>query len=194
MLWVSQRALVIADLHLGKATHFRKNGIPVPSNVELENYERLSTLLLEHCPLEVLILGDLFHSDYNSQWPAFIEFLNKFNTIQFHLIIGNHDILDKSDYINDNLVVHENALIKDDFILTHHPEDHKAFYNLCGHIHPGVKLKGHGKQYMNLPCFYFAENQGILPAFGVFTGLHLLDVKMKDDIFGIVESEVIKLT
>ena len=38
-----------------------------------------------------------------------------------------------------------------------------------GHVHPGVKLGG-----MRLPCFWFGERVAILPAFGKFTGLHVM--------------------
>jgi metallophosphoesterase superfamily enzyme len=45
--WKSRKALLIADLHLGKAGHFRKHGIAVPGRVEQNNLCRLSGLILE---------------------------------------------------------------------------------------------------------------------------------------------------
>jgi len=43
---------------------------------------------------------------------------------------------------------------------------------ISGHIHPGVFIKGRGKQRIKLPCFQVTENQLILPAFSLFTGLN----------------------
>ena len=28
--WIDKKTLLLADIHLGKVAHFRKNGIPVP--------------------------------------------------------------------------------------------------------------------------------------------------------------------
>jgi DNA ligase-associated metallophosphoesterase len=193
MFWENKQALVVADLHLGKITHFRKSGIAVPASVEIENYERLSTLILEHKPKSVLILGDLFHSDHNSQWSVFEGFINKFTVIQFHLIMGNHDILNSTNYAHENLSVHNEVLKWGNIAMTHHPTFFEDYYNLCGHIHPGVKIIGKGKQSMRLPCFYFSPNQCVLPAFGAFTGLFVMDVKQTDEIYGIIENEVVPL-
>lgn len=183
----------MADLHLGKVTHFRKNGIPVPNAIELENYERLSILLLHYQPAQVYILGDLFHSEYNSQWTHFEEFLTKFSSINFNLIMGNHDVLNPYNYNLNNLRVYKEELILGKLALTHHPTLYQDYYNLCGHIHPGVKIIGKGKQSMRLASFYFNKKQGILPAFGAFTGLHIMDVKSDDEVYGIIQNEVIKL-
>jgi len=193
LFWENRNALVIADLHLGKATHFRKNGIAIPKSVELENFERLSTLILQHEPVSVLILGDLFHSDKNNQWAVFEKFLSKFSEIEFHLIMGNHDILNLDNYTHKNLSVHKEELKWGQILMTHHPLQLKGYYNLCGHIHPGVKIMGRGRQSLRLSCFYFGQHQGILPAFGAFTGLYVLDVKPEDSVYGIVEDTVVKL-
>jgi len=66
-------------------------------------------------------------------------------------------------------------------------------YNLIGHIHPGVQLKGSAKQSIKLPCFYFGVQQGILPAFGAFTGLTALKVKKNYRVFVIVEKTVFEV-
>ena len=63
----------------------------------------------------------------------------------------------------------------------------------CGHLHPGVKLKGDGLQRLKLPCFYHTKNQLILPAFGAFTGLHILHPKEEDLIYVTTGKEVIEI-
>jgi metallophosphoesterase superfamily enzyme len=64
-------------------------------------------------------------------------------------------------------------------------------YTLSGHIHPAVQLKGPGRQAMKLPCFYFGKQYGVLPAFGSFTGTHVIEPKKDDDIFIIADSKIL---
>jgi metallophosphoesterase superfamily enzyme len=66
-------------------------------------------------------------------------------------------------------------------------------YNVAGHIHPGVLLRGSGKQAVTLPCFHFSRQQAILPAFGSFTGLARIHPKKEDRIFVIVDETVMEV-
>lgn len=191
--WKEEDALLLADLHLGKASHFRKAGIPVPQDVQQSNFDKFMALLLDLSPKKVLILGDLFHSDYNNCWNEFIYLTNQFKHITFDLIIGNHDILDEKKYNEAKLNLYPEGRVIGPFILTHHPleEVPTGLFNLCGHIHPSVRLSGKGRQSLRLPCFYFSEEQGILPAFGEFTGTFTIKTKALDHVFVIAEEQVI---
>lgn len=195
--WLETQTLLLADLHLGKAQHFRKAGIPVPLGVSDANLDKLTSLLLDFQPLRVLFLGDLFHSEYNRQWQDFCELLEQFPSISFELIQGNHDILDASFYEQAGLKLHVEGLEVGPFWLTHHPEENytkEGLYNLAGHLHPGIRLRGRGRQRLRLPCFFFGPNQGLLPAFGEFTGLALLQAGPNDRVFAIAENEVIPIS
>jgi len=192
--WPTRQAILGADLHLGKATHFRKAGIGIPQSIELENLDRLSQLILNQDITTVYLLGDLFHSHYNEQWRVFKKFLLHFSSISFILIKGNHDILDEAAYVADNLVIYEEFLEIPPFIMTHIPlEQPHDYYNICGHLHPGVQLKGKGLQSMKLPCFYFSPTTLILPAFGAFTGTARIEPDKADTIYAITSSEVIRV-
>lgn len=196
VFWPKESILLIADLHLGKATHFRKEGIAVPAAVSDTNWDRLTALLLEFKPKRVLILGDLFHSHYNSEWEDFGQLLAQFNQISFELVSGNHDILPAIDYDRINLTVYPESLFITPFWFTHHPiEEHiTEGYNLSGHIHPGVRMKGNGRQYLRLPCFLFGPSQGILPAFGAFTGMATVRPTKRDQVFVIGGDEIIQVS
>ena len=193
--WEEEKTLLIADLHLGKANHFRKAGIPVPAEVKQSNFDKFAALLLDFNPEKVLILGDLFHSDFNQSWEDMIHIIKQFKHIKFELVIGNHDIMDLKRYQEANLHLHDEGLIIDPFIFTHHPLEEVPFglFNLCGHIHPGVRLSGKGRATLRLPCFYFGEDQGILPAFGEFTGTYVIKPNKEDDVFVIAEEKVFKV-
>lgn len=194
--WQEQDTMLLADLHLGKAVHFRKAGIPAPQAVEDTNFDRLISLLLTFKPARVVLLGDLFHSDYNMVWEEWENLLQQFSEVSFELVPGNHDILPESLYQQSRLHVRPLVYKEGPFCFTHEPLEDipEGLYNLCGHIHPGVKLHGNGRQSLRLPCFYFGAQQGILPAFGAFTGLAILNAKKEDYIFGITDTAVIPLT
>ena len=193
--WEETSTLILADLHIGKVSHFRKNGSAVPDAAATANLDRLIFLLLEFKPLRVLFLGDLFHSVHNPEWEAFEALLMRFPDIRFDLVQGNHDILPAKCFQRANIHLYPEFLESGPFIFSHEPLPEGTFekYNVGGHIHPGVRLKGPGKQYLRLPCFYFGAKQALLPAFGVFTGLGEIRPKAGDRIFVIAEDQLLPL-
>lgn len=192
--WPQERSLFIADTHFGKVTHFRKHGIKVPAEAALENLKGLEQLLFATQAKNVFFLGDLFHSEMNHEWLGFKQVIALFPKTKFHLIGGNHDILDEVSYYKARLTLHPHTVQIGPFLLSHEPlEGEFEGYNLCGHIHPAVRLKGQGRQSLRLPCFFFGRKQGILPAFGTFTGSHTLKVEEGDRVFVVFESRVIQV-
>lgn len=171
------KTLVIADLHLGKATHFRKSGIIIPSGAgTLRDYKTLHTLIIKYNPERIIFLGDLFHSIENAAWQYFLDFTQNFPWLKLLLIQGNHDIFPTHRYSEANLLLFEEQLIEDDFIFSHAPLSTvtEGYVNIAGHIHPATRLKGLGKQWLKLPCFHFEPPYFLLPAFGSLTGTYLL--------------------
>ncbi len=193
MIWKEEKKLILADIHIGKVTHFRKSGIALPPHAENDNYDRLSSILLNHDIDEVLILGDLFHSTYNEEWEKFARFIERFGGLKFSLVMGNHDILDTQHYQIDNLIVHPKSIKSGPFLFSHDKILSGEHYNIHGHIHPGIRLQGKGRQTLRLPCFYFGVGHAVMPAFGEFTGLHVLDINKSDDVYAIAD-QVIKVT
>ncbi len=193
--WRKHNVLFISDLHLGKINHFRKSGIAVPTKANDRNLEILIDLLYLTKPDRVICLGDLFHSHYNPEWEVFGEVVRNFKYISFELVLGNHDIMSKIQYNRKGILLHD-ILRLDPFIFTHHPMSEMAqqCYNIAGHVHPGVNLRGKGKQSLTLPCFYFGECAGLLPAFGMFTGLATIRPRKEDKIFVIVEDKIVEVT
>jgi DNA ligase-associated metallophosphoesterase len=187
--WPKQSLLILSDLHLGKAGHFRKNGIPIPLKVHVGDLEKIDNLILNYQPIHILFLGDLFHSDLNSEWWNFISWIQKHRQIRFTLVKGNHDIIPEILFEEANIGV-VNSLDLGPFNFTHIREEKANFYNLSGHIHPGVRLYGMGKQAVTLPCFHFSTSYGILPAFGNFTGIAKIKPAKNDRIFVVTDRSV----
>jgi uncharacterized protein len=196
MLWEEKNILLIADVHLGKANHFRKAGIPINGQIHKDDYENMNELVNKNNPSQVIILGDLFHSEDCCDWDETMLFFRKLNkSILF--IKGNHDFLPPNAYMQNEITIIESELIIEPFIFTHKPIESKdkigELYNLAGHIHPGIQIKGKGRQNILLPCFKFSEKNGILPAFGRFTGLYKISNLKNDKIFALTGEEVVPL-
>ncbi len=55
-------------------------------------------------------------------------------------------------------------------------------------------MRGKASQSLRLPCFYFGENGGIMPAFGEFTGTYTIKPKKGEKVFVIADDEVMRLS
>lgn len=190
--WPAHKALFVADTHIGKVMHFRKNGIALPAEVRFAFYEKIDTLLKQFTVKTLYFLGDLFHSDYNTEWDYFENWSNQ-QSFDKVLIQGNHDILPPSLFERAGITVFSKRECPP-FVLTHHPlKNTTPLVNLCGHIHPGIRLKGIGGQSLKTSCFYQKPYQLILPAFGDFTGNYLIKPKAEEQVYALGETQVIPI-
>jgi DNA ligase-associated metallophosphoesterase len=196
--WEEEKALILSDLHLGKTGHFRKAGIGVPQAAFKEDLQRLFSEIQHYQPLQLIIVGDFCHSCENKELELFIKWRNDLSHIMIHLIKGNHDILKDTWYKEAGIEVSGNRFQVSNFCFTHDitiKDNQLPFtnYSFSGHIHPGIKIKGTGKQALQFPCYYFGAQYAILPAFSKFTGLALIEPKEKDKVFAIVDKTVISI-
>lgn len=192
--WAAKKMLIVSDLHIGKSAHFRKSGIQVPDTVSLTDLQRLTALMKEFEPESLVVTGDMFHNNINSDAIAFMEWRRHYPHLNVVLIKGNHDALKNEDYEALNIEVHTKEMLCSPFRFIHdRPTVFDAYYNISGHIHPGVVLYGKARQQLRFPCFYFGQNCAILPAFSVFTGLKILHHAEGDRFFAITPSKVIKV-
>lgn len=191
IFWEDQKILLISDVHLGKISHFRKHGLAIPENAIPENFKRMTNMVELFHPEKIIFLGDLFHSKMNDEWKLFADWVASMH-LGIILVEGNHDIIGRQNYIDLNVDVCQ-KLGFGDFLFTHHPMETEGFYNFCGHVHPGIKLKGMGKQSLKLACFFRRENQLILPAFGEFTGNYLIEPEENELVYAIAHNEVIRV-
>lgn len=197
LYWHLHKALILSDLHLGKAGHFRKAGIPVPGNIHFDDLQRLDDVIAQWNPEQVIFIGDLFHSDMNSEWLLFEEWMDTHPHIRFVLVKGNHDILPAKLYHDSRMEIHEDCLDMAPFLLCHIPPETDNLpggqYTLSGHIHPGIRLRGLGRQSETLACFHFSTRSAVIPAFGRFTGLYRIKPAPGDKIFAVAGTRVISL-
>lgn len=193
LFWKEQQAVILSDLHIGKASHFRKAGVPIPSHIHVNEFFVLDAIIAEYMPKQVLFVGDLFHSDFNQEWDLFYTWSHHYPEIEMILIKGNHDILPDNLYHNSGLKVVDELVI-DNLEFTHERNENSNWYNISGHIHPAVSMIGPGKQSLKLPCFLFRPDHAFLPAFGNFTGMAKIKPSQKDNIFVVAENKIIRVS
>ncbi len=195
MFLPESRSLLIADMHVGKAMHFRKSGMPLPADASERDFNLLTTIIGTHAPREVIFLGDLFHSHQNTEWSALTSFMNQHAGIRFALVPGNHDRFSQRFSADSPLELLPEHYALGPFMLSHAPSEQPVpgYYQLCGHLHPGIALHGKGRMQVTLPCFWLGAHTGVLPAFGNLTGLALIAPRQEDQVVIIVDGSCIKL-
>jgi len=199
LYWEEQQSLVVSDLHFGKTGHFRKEGIPVPPAVYKEDLQRLVSQLQFFKPRQLIVVGDMFHSVANKELDWFKKWREDFPGLDIQLVMGKHDILKRQWYIEAgiNIIYQQLAIL--DFTFVHDisaaapPHLPVSNYLFSGHIHPGIRVSGAGKQTLHFPCFYFTPAFCVLPAFGRFTGLATIKPAKEDNVFAIVNQSIIQL-
>ncbi|MGE8359553.1 ligase-associated DNA damage response endonuclease PdeM [Pseudomonas sp.] len=171
--WPAQRALLIADIHIGKAAAYRALGQPVPHGTTAANLQRLDALLQRFACRQLIFLGDFLHAP-GSRTPgtlaALADWRERHAELAITLVRGNHDKRagDPPDELRIEVV--EEPLLLGPFALQHEPRAHATHHVLAGHVHPAYALHGRGRQRLRLPCFVLGDEVSLLPAFGSFTG------------------------
>jgi DNA ligase-associated metallophosphoesterase len=191
IFWEAERSLIVSDLHFGKTGHFRKAGIAVPQSVYREDLLRLLCQIQYFRPRQLLVVGDLFHSRENKELELFLKWREDFPDLGIQLIEGNHDILHKDWYEKAAITVYPGVLSMGPFSFVHDITevadggDDETYY-FSGHIHPGIRIRGMGRQSLMFPCFYFGAGYAVLPAFGRWTGTVSIDAAPEDHVFAIL--------
>ena len=206
MFWEEEKTLIISDMHFGKTGHFRSSGIAVPASVYKEDLQRLIDQIQYFQPRELIVVGDMFHSRVNRELDLFLKWRLDLPEIPIRLIRGNHDILDEKWYENANIQISPQTFSRKQFHFIHDITDHlggkEGFsvassavgsYFFSGHIHPGIRIQGMGKQSLCFPCFYFGKEYAVLPAFSRFTGVAMINPQAEEQVFAIVNQELIRL-
>jgi len=200
LFWEEENTLIVSDLHLGKSGHFRKAGIAVPSSIYKADLQRLIAQLYLFKADRLIIAGDLTHSASNKELDLFIKWRKDFSLLHIDLVKGNHDILQDVWYDEAGIKISEWKLLIEPFLFIHDlnavkklTAAEKARYTFTGHLHPGIRLKGKGRQTLCFPCFYFAKDHCVLPAFSRFTGTYKVEPQKNETIFAIVENKLLQL-
>jgi DNA ligase-associated metallophosphoesterase len=173
LYWPAGEALLIADIHFGKAAAYRALGQPVPQGTTSNNLQRLDALLAQYPCRQLIFLGDFLHAR-GSHAPATLAALHAWRArnagLAILLIRGNHDRSAGDPPATLDIRVVAEPHLLGPFALQHEPGPHPSHQVLAGHVHPVCVLRGRGRQRLRLPCFSLDDGVCLLPAFGAFTG------------------------
>ncbi len=168
LFWPARRALLVADLHLEKASWFARFGQFLPP------YDSLATLTVLEREVErsgaeaVYCLGDSFHDRFGcDRLPERARALLTSLTARHDWlwIVGNHDA-GFIDHCGGRLV---DELEADGIVLRHEAELGDPRPEISGHFHPKLRLMVRGRR-VSRRCFVASVSKLILPAFGALTG------------------------
>lgn len=165
LYWPARQALLIADLHLGKADVFRRAGIGLPSGGTAEDLQRLQSLLETHACGELWILGDILHGPvHRAAWyQRWLAWREQNAGLDVHVLHGNHDR--QLPHAQLQVRIHDEARLGP-FLLRHAPGPDPASHVIAGHLHPQIALPPLRRRFA---AFWLRERSTILPAFSAFT-------------------------
>ena len=168
LFWQSQQALLVADLHLEKASWFARLGQLLPP------YDSHATLAALQDDVErtgarrIFCLGDSFHDRFGCErLPADSRGLLEGLTGRFDWtwIVGNHDP-GFADHCGGT-IVEEVELCG--ILLRHEAQPDEPRPEISGHFHPKLRLSINGRR-ISRRCFVASDTKLILPAYGALTG------------------------
>lgn len=165
LYWPARQALLIADLHLGKADVFRRAGIALPRGGTADDLQRLQSLLDTRACRELWILGDILHGPvHRAAWyQHWLGWRERNAGLDVHVLRGNHDR--QLPHAQLQVQIHDEIGLAP-FLLRHEPVPDAAMHVIAGHLHPQVALPSLRRRF---PAFWLRERMTILPAFSAFT-------------------------
>lgn len=168
LFWPARQALLVADLHLEKASWYAGGGQMLPPYDSLATLTELTGAVARTAAREVWCLGDSFHDAEGCdrllpQARAMLLALTA--ATRWTWITGNHDPVLR-DRCGGEVV--EEALV-DGLVLRHEANPVETRPELSGHFHPKLRLRVRGKMVARR-CFVGTARKLVLPAFGALTG------------------------
>lgn len=168
LFWPARRALLVADLHLEKASWFAAGGQMLPPYDSLATLADLTALAAATGAEEIWCLGDSFHDAAGCERlpPRARDMLTRLTAItRWTWIVGNHD--PRFADACGGMVVDE-ALV-DGLVLRHEADPAEQRPELSGHFHPKLRVSHRGRM-VSRRCFVATPAKLVLPAFGALTG------------------------
>ena len=174
LFWPAESALIVADLHLEKGSHYAARGQMLPPYDTRDTLLRLAEVIDAYDAATVIALGDSFHDGEalermdgaDRETLAIMQ-----EDREWIWIAGNHD--GATARALGGTVLPE--LRVEGVVLRHEPGPGARTHEIAGHMHPAARLVMHGTA-IRRPCFAGNGKRMILPAFGALTGgLNVLD-------------------
>ena len=173
LYWPREQALLVADLHLEKASFYARHGQMLPPYDSRETLERLALAIRETGARRGYTLGDNFHDSAGTERlePHAAGMLAALvRATDWVWITGNHDA--SMEAKSGGTLAEELEIAG--LVLRHRALNGETRPELSGHYHPRLQITVR-ERHIRRPCAVVAEGAGtggrmILPAFGALTG------------------------
>jgi DNA ligase-associated metallophosphoesterase len=168
LFWPREEALLVADLHLEKASWFARLGQFLPPYDSHATLSALGAAVEQTGAKRLFCLGDSFHDRFGcDRLPASARALlaELTDRLDWTWIVGNHDP-GFADHCGGTL---EEEVELAGIILRHEAVRDDARPEISGHFHPKLRLQLKGR-HVSRRCFVMSPTKIILPAFGSLTG------------------------
>jgi DNA ligase-associated metallophosphoesterase len=168
LFWPAQNALLVADLHLEKASWFARLGQFLPPYDSHATLSGLAGEVERTGATRLYCLGDSFHDRFGCErLPANARALLEGLTsrLDWTWIVGNHDP-GFADHCGGRLV---DEIAVAGIVLRHEADRADPRPEMSGHYHPKLRLHLKGRN-VSRRCFVLSATKLILPAFGALTG------------------------
>lgn len=168
LFWPRHGALIVADLHLEKASWYAALGQPLPPYDSHDTLDRLAALGARTGARAIWCLGDSFHDrDAAARIvPAVADRLaRQAQSAALLWVAGNHDGLSAGAW--GGAVAEE--MVVDGIVFRHRAERDETRPEISGHFHPKLRTQVRGR-HVARACFVGDERRLILPAFGSLAG------------------------
>ena len=211
--WAARRTLIVADLHFGKAEHFRSSGIPVPRGTTRHNLDRLDEALRETEAQRLVVLGDFFHSRggvSGELLEQLIAWRRRWDGLTVINVRGNHDRqagdppcevgIDCVDGPWREREVERGPgdaaapVDQGTVAFAHEPAVVSNAVTWCGHVHPAVMLEGLARTRLRAACFHIQTRSATLPAFGAFTGMKVVRPRRGERVYAVGPGQIVDVT
>lgn len=168
LYWPAQKALLVADLHLEKASFYARQGQMLPPYDSRATLDELAELIEKSRAEKIFCLGDNYHDDggearLESTAADLLQKLTR--NIQWIWISGNHD-RDVSGLWGGKIMAEWTG---GGIALRHEATADTNLHEISGHFHPKLRVPVRGR-HVSRRCFVKGERHLIMPAFGSLTG------------------------
>ncbi|MCL6729145.1 ligase-associated DNA damage response endonuclease PdeM [Sphingomonas hankyongi] len=168
LFWPERETLLVADLHLEKASWFARLGQFLPPYDSQATLSALAKEVERTGAKRLYCLGDSFHDRFGCErLPRDARsLLTELTTaLDWTWIVGNHDP-GFADHCGGRLVEEEEVA---GIVLRHEAVRGELRPEMSGHFHPKLRLNVKGR-HVSRRCFVVSPSKIIFPAFGSLTG------------------------
>ena len=168
LFWPERQTLLVADLHLEKASWFARIGQFLPPYDSQATLSALAALVERTGAKRLYCLGDSFHDRFGCERlpiAARAMLTDLTTALDWTWILGNHDP-GFADHCGGRLAEEEEVA---GIILRHEAVRGEIRPEMSGHFHPKLRLNVKGR-HVSRRCFVVSPSKVIFPAFGALTG------------------------